>query len=91
MDLFEVLPACFPNSLYTWVGTPSNQEELDEALNWLSDDTKPTWQELETAWENELASRIAVEDAREDAKQSALAKLALLGLTEEEARAVIGI
>lgn len=42
-------------------------------------------------WAIEAAEREAAEAAKVDAKQSALAKLALLGLTEEEARAVIGI
>lgn len=91
IDLFEVLPACYPDSAYMWIGTPTNQEELDECLTWMSDDPKPTWQELESAWESEVASRQNAEQARDAAKQSALAKLALLGLTEEEARAVIGL
>jgi hypothetical protein len=91
IDLFEVLPACYPSSLYMWVGVPTNQNELDECLTWMSDDPKPTWQELETAWENELASRSAVEQLKEDSRQSALAKLERLGLTLEEAKAVIGI
>ena len=42
-------------------------------------------------WAIEAAEREAAEEARVDAKQSALAKLALLGLTEEEAKAVIGL
>lgn len=42
-------------------------------------------------WAIEAAEREAAEQSRVDAKQSALAKLALLGLTEEEAKAVIGL
>lgn len=42
-------------------------------------------------WAVHEAQREAAEQAKIDAKQSALAKLALLGLTEEEARAVIGL
>lgn len=91
MDLFEVLPACFPDSVYIWVGVPTNQEELDEALTWMSDDPKPTWDELEAAWENELLRRASSEQAMNDAKQSALEKLSALGLTAEEVKAVIGI
>lgn len=59
---------------------------------------KPTEQELQKEVERLVALR---EEARqlaeqerlkvEQAKQSALAKLAKLGLTEEEARAVIGL
>lgn len=91
IDLFEVLPACFPDSLYMWVGTPTNQEELDECLTWMSEDPKPTWEELETAWAGELASREQAELSKIANRESAMAKLALLGLTEEEARAVIGL
>jgi hypothetical protein len=36
------------------------------------------------------AERIALEQAKIDAKASALAKLAALGLTEEEAKAITG-
>ena len=42
----------------------------------------------EEAKEQEAA---VVEQKKEDARQSALAKLAKLGLTEDEARAVIGL
>lgn len=42
-------------------------------------------------WAIEAVERETAEAAKIDAKQSALAKLAKLGLTEEEARAVIGL
>lgn len=42
-------------------------------------------------WAIEAAEREAAEEAKLDARQSALAKLALLGLTENEAKAVIGL
>lgn len=42
-------------------------------------------------WNAIEADEIAAQQARVAAKESALAKLAKLGLTEEEARAVIGI
>lgn len=51
--------------------------------------------EEEVFYREELAllevERQNANEAREQAKQSALAKLALLGLTEEEAKAVIGL
>lgn len=40
--------------------------------------------------EEEQAARKAEEDAKAEAKASALAKLAELGLTEEEAKAIAG-
>lgn len=42
-------------------------------------------------WASIEAEQQSAEQAKLAAKESALAKLALLGLTEEEARAVIGI
>lgn len=39
----------------------------------------------------ETAEREAAEEAKIAAKESALAKLAALGLTEDESRAIIGI
>lgn len=40
--------------------------------------------------EEEAAARKAEEDAKAEAKASALAKLAALGLTEDEAKAIAG-
>ena len=42
-------------------------------------------------WAIEAVERDVAEQAKLDAKESALAKLAKLGLTEEEAKAIIGI
>lgn len=42
------------------------------------------------AYEAEMAARQAAEQAKADAKASALAKLAALGLTEDEAKAIAG-
>ena len=48
-------------------------------------------QALHAQWAQEFAERETAEQALVEAKQSAIAKLAELGLTEEEARAVIGL
>ena len=71
----------------------------DESLIWLSPEIEqPTQGEIEKEIsrliDEAIAEEIAKEEqvlARQAAKESALAKLALLGLTEEEAKAVIGI
>lgn len=42
------------------------------------------------AYEAEMAARQAAEEAKAAAKASALAKLAALGLTEDEAKAIAG-
>ena len=74
-------------------------DEDYDTIEWNRTDMQvPTREELEL----EIVRLAQIEDekyllqqqelaAREAAKQSALAKLALLGLTEEEAKAVIGI
>jgi hypothetical protein len=54
---------------------PLTEEEIAEQEKWAAEET----------------SRQAEEQAAAAAKESALAKLAKLGLTEEEARAVIGL
>lgn len=53
----------------------------------------PTEEELaeREAWAAEAKQREAEKQARIAAKESAIAKLAKLGLTEEEAKAVIGL
>jgi hypothetical protein len=59
-----------------------------EGLEWLSDSPKPTKKQLDDLWpvilseiENEKAAKI-------DSKTSAINKLAALGLTEEEIKAI---
>jgi hypothetical protein len=51
----------------------------------------PEEEDERKAWAAEAADREAAEQAKLDARESALAKLAKLGLTEEEAKAVIGL
>jgi hypothetical protein len=68
---------------------------------WVAQKSPQRWFQLVPLTEEELRTQEAMslqmqeqrlaEESRELAKQSALAKLALLGLTEEEARAVIGL
>lgn len=62
---------------------------VDDGSIWQDENNSPTWQqvkakidELQNAYETE-------QQAKEEAKASALAKLSALGLTEEEAQAII--
>ena len=74
-------------------------DEDYDSIEWFrSDLALPTKEELEleilrlTKIEEQKQAQINEElAAKESAKQSALAKLAKLGLTEEEAKAVIGL
>jgi len=85
IDYAAVLTANYPDALWTLDG-----DDYD-GLTWLSDTPKPTQAELDAAWP-------AVQQARQDAvaaeaaaKQSAIDKLAALGLSVDEIRAAFGL
>ena len=59
-------------------------------LDWLDSSSKPTQAELDALWESTQATVAAKEQAAKDAKASALAKLAALGLTQDEVKALVG-
>jgi hypothetical protein len=61
-----------------------------EGLTWLDESQKPTQSELDALWESTQATVAAKEQAKVDAKASALAKLAALGLTQDEIKALVG-
>jgi len=61
-----------------------------EGLNWLSDTPKPTQSELDALWESTQSTVAAKAQAIIDTKASALAKLAALGLSEDEVKALVG-
>jgi hypothetical protein len=61
-----------------------------DGLTWLSDTPKPTQDELDELWESTQATIAAKEQAAKDVKASALAKLAALGLTQDEVKALVG-
>jgi DNA-binding NarL/FixJ family response regulator len=74
MDIAIILTLKYPGSEWTLDGTNY------DGLTWLSDTTKPTKKILEDLWP-EVQSE---QEAKATARESALAKLAALGLTEEE-------
>jgi hypothetical protein len=59
-------------------------------LTWMSDTPKPTQAELDALWESTQATVAAQKQAAIDVKASALAKLAALGLTQDEVKALVG-
>ena len=78
MDISKILTSKYPNSLWTLDGDDY------EGLTWLSETPKPTLEELTKAW-TKVASEIKTEaEAKVAARESALAKLAALGLTADE-------
>jgi hypothetical protein len=61
-----------------------------DGLVWYSDTPKPTQAELDALWESTQATVAAQKQAAIDTKASALAKLAALGLTQDEIKALVG-
>jgi hypothetical protein len=61
-----------------------------DGLDWLDSSPKPTQVELDALWESTQAT-VAEQKAQAIAvKESALAKLAALGLTQDEIKALVG-
>jgi hypothetical protein len=61
-----------------------------EGLDWLDSSPKPTQAELDALWESTKATIAAKKQAAIDTRASALAKLAALGLTQDEVKALVG-
>lgn len=83
-DYAIILSTNFPNAQWTLEG------DFYDGLTWLSDTPKPTQAELDALWESTKATIAAQKQAAIDAKASALAKLAALGLTQDEVKALLG-
>ena len=84
-DYAAVLTANYPDAEWTLTG------ETYDGLTWLPDSPKPSQAELDAAW---LAVQQAQADAvaaKEAARQSAISKLAALGLTVDEISAAFGL
>jgi hypothetical protein len=61
-----------------------------DGLTWFSNTQKPTQEELDALWESTQTTIAANAQAALDVKASALAKLAALGLSEDEVKALVG-
>jgi hypothetical protein len=84
IDYTQILTVNYPTSQWTLNG------DSYDGLTWLSDTPKPTQAELDALWESTQAIVVAKEQAAKDVKASALAKLAALGLTQDEVKALVG-
>ena len=62
-----------------------------DSLDWLSDTPKPTQSELDAAWPAVQQAQADAVAAKEAARQSAIDKLAALGLTVDEISAAFGL
>jgi hypothetical protein len=84
IDYAAVLTANYFGAQWTLNG------DTYDGLTWLSDTPMPTQEELDSLWDTTVAMIAAEKQAVEDKKASALAKLAAIGLTEDEAKAIFG-
>jgi len=84
-DYAAVLTANYPGSVWTLNG------DTYDGLTWLSDSPKPSQAELDDAWPAVQQARADAEAAVVAARQSAVDKLAALGLTVDEISAAFGL
>jgi hypothetical protein len=84
-DYAAVLSTNYPGAEWTLDG-----DDYD-GLTWLSDTPKPTQAELDAAWPAVQQQQADAVAAKEAARQSAIDKLAALGLTVDEISAAFGL
>lgn len=84
-DYSVVLSENYPGSQWTLDG------DTYEGLTWLSDTPKPSQAELDAAWPAVQQAQADAVAAKEAARQSAVDKLAALGLTVDEISAAFGL
>jgi hypothetical protein len=85
MDIVKILTEKFTGSEWTLDG-----DDYD-GLTWLSDTPKPTKKQLEDFWPSVQAELAAKEQAKIDARASAISKLQALGLTVQEVEVAFGL
>jgi hypothetical protein len=79
-----ILSTNYPNTQWTLDGFDYS------GLTWLDDSPKPTQAELDALWESTQTQLANAKTQTEAAKASALSKLAVLGLTQDEVKALVG-
>ena len=84
LDYSLILSTNYPTAQWSLNG------DSYDGLTWFSNTPKPTKAELDALWESTQATVAAQEKAAKDAKASALAKLAALGLTQDEIKSLVG-
>ena len=86
MDIALGIEALLPAAEY-FGSTTENTKECFDNLNWQDARPKPTWKEVQDAY-NALPEEIKNPTAAKAAQRQAL--LTRLGITEEEARLLLG-
>ena len=84
-DYIAVLNANYPGSQWTLKGNDY------DTLIWHDDTPKPSQAELDAAWPAVQQAQADAREAQDAARQSAINKLAALGLTVDEISAAFGL
>ena len=87
MDVALSIEALIPAAEY-FGSTTANDKDCFDNLDWQDSRTKPTWEQLQDAWVILEPKLIAEAEAKAQAKAAAEAKLASLGLTTEDLKAL---
>lgn len=82
IDYSKIMEIHYSGKRYQWVG------DTYEGFEWYEDEPKPTKDELDSLWESTQTAIAQRQQAAEEIRQSARAKLAALGLTAEEITAL---
>jgi len=82
IDYTLILSTNYPNTQWTLDGDDY------EGLTWLSETKKPTKNELDSQWQDVLDKIEAKKAAKKAKRESALAKLAALGLEQDDLKAL---
>jgi len=85
MNILKILNENYSNSKWVIIGNSY------EGLEWLDDSPKPTEAKLESEWAAVQSKIAAQEQAKIDAKASAISKLQALGLTVQEVEVAFGL
>ena len=85
IDYPAILSTNYSGSEWTLTGTSF------DGLTWLSDSPKPSQAELDAAWPAVQQAQADAVAAKEAARESAVNKLAALGLTVDEISAAFGL
>jgi hypothetical protein len=87
MDIALAIEALIPSAEYFGSTTANDKSSFDN-LTWVDQRSKPTWKQVQDAY-NALPAEIKNPDlAKAEAKAAAQAKLAALGLTVEDLKAL---
>ena len=84
IDYTKILTINYPNTEWVLNG------DFYDGLIWNDESPKPTKEELDALWEYTQTIIATKKQTAKDTRASALAKLAALGLTQDEVKALVG-